>query len=85
MEIAYTKKAENDIHHWKLSGNSSIQSKITQLIEAIELNPYKGIGKPEPLKHQLSGKWSRRINQEHRIIYFVTDNKIIILSLKGHY
>jgi len=48
-------------------------------------HPFEGIGKPEPLKHELSGKWSRRINEEHRIIYDVTDDIINVYSLKGHY
>ncbi len=64
-------------------------NKITALIEDIQLHPFEGIGKPEPLKHQLSGKWSRRINQEHGIIYQVIDETTIeilnILSIKGHY
>jgi len=59
------------------------------LLRAIQENPFEGIGKPEPLKHTLSGVWSRRINQEHRIIYEIIDEKTIeilnILSLKGHY
>ncbi len=64
-------------------------NKISALIEDILLHPFEGTGKPEPLKYQLSGKWSRRINQEHRIIYKVTEENTIeildILSLKGHY
>lgn len=64
-------------------------NKITALIEDIQLHPFEGIGKPEPLKHQLSGKWSRRINQEHGIIYQVIDETTIeilnILSIKGYY
>ena len=59
------------------------------MIEDIQLHPYEGIGKPEPLKHKLSGYWSRRINQEHRIIYEIIDentlNILSIISLKGHY
>ena len=64
-------------------------NKISALIEDIQLDLFDGIGKPEPLKHHLTGKWSRRINQEHRIIYEFTDQNTIeildILSLKGHY
>jgi len=64
-------------------------NKISALIEDIQLHPFEGIGKPEALKYELSGKWSRRINQEHRIIYRVTEEDTIeildILSLKGHY
>jgi toxin YoeB len=55
------------------------------LIDAIELNPFKGIEKPEALKFQLAGKWSRRINQEHKIIYQVGEAEIKIYSLKDHY
>jgi toxin YoeB len=61
--------------------------KISQLLHAIESNPYQGIGKPEPLKHNLTGFWSRRINQEHRLVYeVVAEEKMIkVHSLKGHY
>lgn len=89
MEVIYSQKAQKDREFWKKSGNKAVMNKITALIEDIQLHPFEGIGKPEPLKHQLSGKWSRRINQEHRIIYKVTNENTIeildILSLKGHY
>lgn len=64
-------------------------NKIFSLIEDITLHPFEGIGKPEPLKHNLTGRWSRRIYREYRIIYKVTEENTIeildILSLKGHY
>lgn len=89
MEVIYSQKAQKDREFWKKSGNKAVMNKITALIKNIQLHPFEGIGKPEPLKHQLSGKWSRRINQEHRIIYKVTNENTIeildILSLKGHY
>jgi toxin YoeB len=89
MEVIYSEKAQRDREYWKKSGNKAIMNKITALIEDIQLHPFEGIGKPEPLKYNLSGRWSRRINQEHRIIYRVTEEKTIeilnILSLKGHY
>ena len=89
MEVIYSEKALKDREFWKKSGNKAIMSKITALIADIQLHPFEGIGKPEPLKHQLSGSWSRRINQEHRIIYRITEENTIeilnILSLKGHY
>ena len=89
MQIVFTTKARKDLDFWIKSGNKSILSKIANLIEDIQLHPFEGIGKPEQLKHQLSGRWSRRINQEHRIIYKVTEENTIeildILSLKGHY
>ena len=89
MEIIYSEKAQKDRDFWKKSGNKAIMNKISALIKDIQLHPFEVIGKPEPLKHELSGKWSRRINQEHRIIYQVIDENTIvilnILSLKGHY
>jgi toxin YoeB len=89
VEIIYSEKAQKDREFWKKSGNKAIMNKITALIQDIQLHPFEGIGKPEPLKYELSGKWSRRINQEHRIIYKVTEEDTIeildILSLKGHY
>jgi len=85
MEIAYTQKAKEDIAYWKSTGNKQVMSKISALITAITNNPYGGIGKPEPLKYYLSGTWSRRINNQHRIIYEALDDKIVIHSLKGHY
>jgi toxin YoeB len=60
--------------------------KINSLIEEITRTPFKGTGQPEPLKHRLSGFWSRRIDKENRLVYTVeTDNKIEIISCKGHY
>ncbi|TZF85650.1 Txe/YoeB family addiction module toxin (plasmid) [Pedobacter sp. BS3] len=89
MEVIFAPKAINDIAVWRKSGNKAILNRITMLIKAIQENPFEGIGKPEPLKHKLSGLWSRRINHEHRIIYEVyNDNQIAILeifSLRGHY
>lgn len=87
MEVSYTPDALKDRDFWKKSGNKSILKKITALVEAIEDNPFEGIGKPEQLKHEFSGYWSRRINKEHRIVYEVIEeeNKIVVLSLKGHY
>lgn len=85
MEIVYTDKAIDDITYWKKKRNSKIQNRISELIDSIEIDPFKGIGKPEPLKYQLSGKWSRRIDKTNRIIYEVMDEIIVIYSLRGHY
>jgi toxin YoeB len=89
VEIIYSEKAQKDILFWKKSGNKSIMKKITSLIEDILIHPYEGLGKPEQLKYELSGRWSRRIDKEHRIIYRITEENNIeilnILSLKGHY
>ena len=59
--------------------------KLADLIEEIRRTPFEGKGKPEPLKHGLKGFWSRRINQEHRLIYKVTENSIVIVSCNSHY
>ena len=56
MEVVYSEKAQRDREFWKKSGNNAIMNKISALIEDIQLHPFEGIGKPEPLKHQLSGK-----------------------------
>lgn len=85
MEIEYTLQAKEDLDFWKKSGNTSILKKIRKLIEAIQKFPFEGIGKPEALKYNLAGCWSRRINKEHRIVYEVFDDKIVVHSLKGHY
>ncbi len=85
MEIQYVDDSILDLKFWKKSGNKAIQKKIENLIRAILENPYEGIGKPEALKHEMSGKWSRRINEEHRIIYEIADEILYIYSLKGHY
>lgn len=89
MEIIFAPKAKKDLDFWVKSGNKNILKKITQLVEDIQLHPFEGIGKPEPLKYNFSGRWSRRIDKEHRLIYKVTEENTIeilnILSLKGHY
>ncbi|MCF8362755.1 MAG: Txe/YoeB family addiction module toxin [Prolixibacteraceae bacterium] len=85
MEIEYTYQASEDLAFWKKTNNVPILKRIRKLIESISQTPFEGIGKPEPLKYELTGCWSRRINQEHRIIYEVRDEKIFILSMKEHY
>jgi toxin YoeB len=73
MQVEFSAKAKSDLNFWIKSGNKAVLNKIYSLIEDIQLHPYEGIGKPEILKYQLAGRWSRRINQEHRIIYKVTN------------
>ena len=89
MEIIFSNKAKKDIEFWSKSGNKLIIKKISELLRAIQENPFEGIGKPEPLKYSLSGVWSRRINQEHRLVYEIVDENTIeilnIISAKGHY
>ena len=77
--------ALSDLEHWKKSGNTIILKRIRQLIEAIQQAPFEGIGKPEKLKHNWSGWWSRRINEEHRIVYKFAADKITVYSVRYHY
>lgn len=84
MRIVFSKNAWEDYTSW-LQIDKKMLKKINDLIKDIQGNPHSGIGKPEPLKYDLAGYWSRRIDQEHRIIYQVNDNGIRIISCKYHY
>jgi toxin YoeB len=87
MEVIYSVKAREDISYWKKSGNKAVQQKISALIDDILEHPYTGLGKPEALKYELSGSWSRRITQADRLVYSVDieNNRIEIETLRGHY
>jgi toxin YoeB len=85
MEVVYKEKAMKDIKHWKKSGKHIIQHKISNLIDDIQLHPTTGLGKPEALKYELTGLWSREIDKKNRLIYEVSDNRIHIISMLGHY
>ena len=84
LEAVWTKDASSDVKYWK-TNNKKIIERIKVLIEDIKLHPFIGIGKPEPLKHNLNGYWSRRINIQHRLIYRVESAKIIIIGCRYHY
>jgi toxin YoeB len=85
MEIIFSPNAIEDLAYWKKSGNKIIQNKIQQLLRSIQETPFEGIGKPEALKYEYSGSWSRRINHEHRLIYKIEGDAIIITALRYHY
>jgi len=70
---------------WWVKNDRKQAIRIIKLIEAIQRQPFEGIGKPEPLKHELSGCWSRRINEEHRLVYQILDDKIRIIACRYHY
>lgn len=76
--------AWEDYLYWQKENKKNLK-RINALIKDISRNPFEGIGKPEPLKGNLSGLWSRRIDGEHRLVYTVNDNAVIILSCRGHY
>ena len=83
-DIAFTPEAFKEYNDW-FDTDKQIITRIKILIRDISNDPFKGTGKPEPLKANWKGYWSRRINQEHRIIYKVTDTQILIVKCKGHY
>lgn len=85
MEIELTNDANDDLSYWKRTGNQAILKRIRLLTESILETPFSGIGKPEPLKHNLSGKWSRRIDKSNRYVYEIQENTVYVFSLKGHY
>ena len=80
MQIIYTPKAMEHLDFWIKSGNKPVLKKIVELTKSVIENPYAGVGKPE-----LSGYWSRRITNEHRFVYKIDGETLIIASLKGHY
>jgi toxin YoeB len=84
LSVTFTQEALTHLNDWRTS-DPKILAKIVALITDIAANPFTGLGKPEPLKHQLKGKWSRRITDEHRLVYMVQDNTIIVLSCRYHY
>lgn len=85
LPLDLSEQAVEDVAYHKKSGNKAVLKKLSVLFNEISDHPFTGTGKPEALKHHLSGKWSRRINQEHRIVYEVFDNYVKIHSLKYHY
>lgn len=85
MEVKLFADAIQDYKFWKKSGNKAVQKRISLLFSSAKETPYEGLGKPEPLKYDLSGKWSRRITQAHRMIYDVEGDTIRVFSLRGHY
>ena len=85
MQVELTSAAFKHLEFWRKSGDKAILRRISMLTDSIIESPFQGIGKPEALKYELSGKWSRRINNEHRYVYSLDANTITIFSLKGQY
>ena len=84
MLFKFENQALKDLKYWKYN-NHILYKKIFSLLKDIQESPFVGIGKPEPLKENLSGWWSRRINREHRLIYKINKQEISILSCRYHY
>jgi toxin YoeB len=84
MKIVFAEQAWEDYLFWQ-QNDKQLLKRINTLIQAIQRAPFEGIGKPEPLRHGLAGYWSRRINDEHRIVYKVVADELRIAQLRYHY
>ena len=84
MKLVFAELSWDDYLHWQKQDRKLVE-RINKLIEATARDPYTGIGKPEPLKHALTGFWSRRINDEHRMVYRVTGDQLEIAQLRFYY
>ena len=84
MNITLSKNAWEDYISWQKEDKKNLK-KINDLIKVIQRTPFEGIGKPEPLKYDLAGLWSRRIDREHRLVYKVESNELFIYSCRFHY
>jgi len=84
MILSWAEIAWEDYLYWQKTDKKILQ-RINQLIKAIKRQPFEGIGDPEPLKHNWTGYWSRRINKEHRLVYKVADNTLYIAQCRYHY
>ncbi len=84
MRLVFDRNALDDLRYW-IETDRRKAAKIIDLIENILASPFAGLGKPEPLKFELAGCWSRRIDQEHRLIYKVERDAIIVLACRYHY
>ena len=84
MRLEFSQQAWEDLRYW-LSTDAKKLKRLFELIEAVRREPFQGIGKPEPLKHQFKGAWSRRIDEEHRLIYRVENDCVVVLAARYHY
>ena len=84
MKLIFSEHAWSDYQYW-VETDRQILKRINRLIQEITRDPFSGSGKPEPLKHGLSGYWSRRINDEHRIVYRVSEDAVLIAQLRYYY
>jgi toxin YoeB len=83
-KLEFDVSAVEDLAYW-VQQDRKKALRILELIKGLQQDPFGGLGKPEPLKHELSGCWSRRIDQEHRLVYQVTEERIRILACRYHY
>lgn len=84
MRLLWEDRAWEDYLYWQIRDRKTLK-RINMLIQDIKRSPFEGIGKPEPLKHDLSGYWSRRIDEANRVVYFERDGIIYLVACRGHY
>lgn len=84
MRLVFTPLGWEDYTHWQ-TADRAVLKRINRLIDDVQRDPFGGIGKPEPLRHALAGAWSRRIDDEHRLIYLVDHDDIVVLQARYHY
>ena len=84
MRLVFTPHAWQEYQQW-LQEDRAVLKRINRLIEDALREPFAGIGKPEPLKHMLQGAWSRRITEEHRLVYMVEGDDLVVVQLRYHY
>ena len=84
MKLIFSEHAWQDYLYWQKNDKKNLK-RVNELIKDIQRNKHEGVGKPEPLKHNLSGYWSRRITNEHRIVYKIENDSILIAQLRYHY
>ena len=84
MKIVFADRGWEDFTYW-VEHDRKIAARIVRLIKDIEREPFKGLGKPEPLQHDLTGFWSRRITEEHRLVYAVDRERVLIAQARYHY
>lgn len=84
MKLIFVEESWEDYQYWQKT-NKSILHRINEIIKDITRSPFEGIGKPEPLRYKYKGYWSRRIDQEHRLIYKISGDKVWIVKCRFHY
>lgn len=84
MRLVFTTRSWDDYLYWRKNDKRMVR-RINDLIKDIQREPFEGIGKPEPLKHQLQGLWSRRIDSEHRLVYEIAEDELRIIACRYHY
>ena len=84
MKLIWSENSWNDYLYWQAT-NKKIVKKINSLIKDIKREPFDGLGKPEPLKYEMAGSWSRRITDEHRLVYMVEPDAIYVVACRYHY